>query len=175
QVGGHDVHPFGQAAGEGVDDRRAAGVEEAVDEDDYRRRVRRPVETGRGDADTVDGAQRQQLLPPPAGGEGVLAGPVRDYAEGAVASFSLRHSSSILPSSVLGGAPLRYSASRARQLPRACMRPHRALSPHTTRSRITYDGGMLSWRMTSPYSPWMSIIFSMVLPTNSRESSTYSC
>ena len=34
---------------------------------------------------------------------------------------------------------------------------------------------MFSWRMTSPYSPWMSIIFSMVRPTNSRLYSKYSC
>src|SRR5205823_6405576 len=77
QVGGDDMHVRGQEAGEAVDHRRAAGVEEAVDEDDHRRRIRRPVETGGRDAHTVGGGERQQLLPPPTRGERVLAGPVR--------------------------------------------------------------------------------------------------
>src|SRR2546421_409752 len=98
------------------------------------------------------------------GCEAVLA-EIGSYCAGCCAARSARpfelacplvlacHSASIRPSSVEGGAPLRYSASKLLQLFVASKRPSRALTPHTTRSRMTYDGGMFSRLMTSPYLP----------------------
>ena len=53
------------------------------------------------------------------------------------------------PGQSTGGPSWRYSSRMPRQRLRASSRPSSALTPHTTRSRITNPGGMLSARMTS--------------------------
>jgi hypothetical protein len=60
------------------------------------------------------------------------------------------------PSSVAGGVPLRYSKRMPRHEFDASNRLRRALTPQTTRSRITYDVGMLSFLISSPYRPCTS-------------------
>src|SRR4051794_9153644 len=123
-------------------------------EHDRRRRLGRTLETNGGEADSICRKQREPARRAITGRQRAILGPVDQGRCWVV----LRHAASISPSSVAGGVPLRYSDSRPRQLLVASNRPSNALIPHTTRSRITYEVGMFSFLISSPYRPCRSMI-----------------
>ena len=63
---------------------------------------------------------------------------------------------------------MRYSSSIARHGLATLSLPRIALTPHTTRSRITNDGGMLSLAITAACGPLMSKIRPSVSRIQSR-------
>src|SRR5262245_6171312 len=85
-----------------------------------------------------------------------------------------RHAASAAPRSVAGSPSPMYSSSIARNGPLTSSLPRMALMPHTTRSRITKVGGMLSASITRWCGPWTSNIFVIVSIIHWRENVKWS-